>query len=155
MKCYKDIFENYLSSKNLKLTNQRLVILNSIFDLHEHFTVESLYEYISLEVKDRVSEAKDVSIPTIYRTIPMLIDCGFIKVVGFLDDKVAYEHTYGHPQHIHLTCSKCKKVIEDDETRKLYLRIKKITDKYNFWFDDYNLSIKGECCECRKKKIKS
>ena len=150
MKCYKDIFENYLSSKQLKMTSQRIAILNAVFELHEHFTADYLHDYLKNMLKKEGSDFV-VSITTVYRTIPMLVDCGLVKIAGTFDGKETYEHTYGHPQHIHILCKICGCVIEEDETKKIYRSIKNITDKYNFKIDDFNLSVKGECNECRKK----
>jgi len=151
MKCHKEIFINYLASKQLKITSQRMSILNAVFDLHKHFTAEYLCEYLKKILSENNSKY-DVSITTIYRTIPMLIDCSLIKVVGKLNGKDTFEHTFGHPQHIHILCRTCGFVIEEEDIQKIYKNIKKITDKYHFNIDDFSLSVKGKCNECKKTK---
>ena len=151
MKCHKDIFESYLMSKQLKLTSQRMAILDAVFELHEHFTAEFLYDYLKKRTNSGNAD-NDVSITTIYRTIPMLIDCGLVKIAGNINGKETFEHTYGHPQHIHILCKTCGFFIEVEETQKIYRNIKKLTDKHEFKIDDFTLSVKGECHECRKKK---
>ena len=151
MKNHKDIFEEYLNTKQLKLTNQRITILRAVFEIHEHFTAEYLYDYIKKTASDEKIDL-DVSMTTVYRTIPMLIDCNLVKIAGVENGKETYEHTFGHPQHIHILCKICDFVIEEEETQKIYRNIKKITDKYEFKIDDFNLSVKGVCRECREKK---
>ncbi|MCL2064309.1 MAG: transcriptional repressor [Candidatus Cloacimonetes bacterium] len=150
MKNHKDIYEHYLSSKQLKLTSQRMAILEAVFDLHEHFTAESLYDF--LKTSSTNNNDFDVSMTTIYRTIPMLVDCGLVKIAGNINGKETFEHTFGHPQHIHILCKTCGFVIEEEDTKKIYRNIKKITDKHDFKIDDFNLSVKGKCNECSKKK---
>jgi len=151
MKCYKDIFENYLISKNLKFTSQRRAILNAAFDLHKHFTVESLYDYLK-NTDSANPVVLDVSMTTIYRTIPMLIDSGLVKVAGNINGKESFEHTFGHPFHIHITCISCGYFVETEDTTILFRTLKKITDQYDFKITDFSLSVKGKCHECRKKK---
>ena len=147
MENYKEIFEEKLKEKRLRFTKQRMVLLDAIFSLHEHFTVESLYGYI----KDNELYNKSmVSVPTIYRNLPLLMECGLIKKADISDDKDIYEHTYGHPLHVHIVCNVCKKVIEEDDTRGLYRYIKKLAEKHHFNLDDYCLSAKGICKECEK-----
>ena len=146
MENYNAIFESHLRLKQLKFTEQRSRILEGIFDLHEHFTVESLYDYL------KEKGVSDVSIPTIYRTLPLLVECGLVKIVDVLHGRECYEHTYGHPKHIHITCTSCGLIIEDENTKNIYSQIKKISDVYDFRIDDFNLSIKGKCHECRKSK---
>jgi len=141
---YKDIFDKYLRSKKLKLTDQRLVILEVVFSLHEHFNVESLHEYIKKKTKS------NISIPTIYRTIPLLIDCGLIKKADFSNEKDSFEHTFGHPEHVHIICKLCHKLIEEEDTHGVETEIKKITSKYRFKIADYKLSIEGTCASCLK-----
>ena len=148
MEDQKVMFDRYLKSKNLKLTEQRLLILEAVFDLHIHFTVESLYDYMKIQYKDKSSE---VSIPTIYRTLPLLMESGLIRKADSSREKDSYEHIYGHLNHVHITCKLCDKLIEEEDTEGLFKEIIKITNKYGFQIDDFSLSIRGECGECQKK----
>ena len=145
---YQEIFEDYLNTKNLKLTSPRLMVLDAVFEIHEHFTAESLYLYFR---EKQMQE--EVSLPTIYRTLPLLIDCGLVKLAGVASGKESYEHVYGHPRHIHLICNLCGMVIEEEDTQKIYNTITKITQKHHFRIDDYSLSIRGTCDDCRKKGV--
>ena len=53
-------FESFLSERSLKLTPQRLRIFERVFETHDHFSAEKLYEWIKmknrlgLRVQDRV-----------------------------------------------------------------------------------------------------
>ncbi len=72
MKDHEDIFYKHLTQQGLKFTKARKLILDTVFELHEHFEVDSLYDKIR-------SVTKDVSRATIYRTLPLLIGAGLIQ----------------------------------------------------------------------------
>ena len=52
-----------------------------------------------------------VSRPTVYRTLSELVDAGLLREM-VLNGRSVYEHDYGYPQHDHLHCEKCDKLIE-------------------------------------------
>jgi Fur family transcriptional regulator, ferric uptake regulator len=137
---YKEIFRNYLLEKGLKLTRSRLAILDMVFDTHSHFDAEDLYQMI--RTKD-----KNVSRATVYRTIPHLTDSGLVRKSMRQEGKDYYEHVFGHPDHLHLICTKCGKIIEQTD-RKLEAAIKKIATNNGFEYREYLLSIKGLCPLC-------
>ncbi len=147
MKNHNTVFEEFLKSKNLKLTEQRKIILNAVFENHNHFCVDTLYDQIQQSKLDQ----EFVSRATIYRTIPLLIEAKMIKVSEKISEKENYEHTYGHPKHAHLMCIICNKIIEEDENKKINNALNQIAKKYNFKITDFNICIKGECCDCRAK----
>jgi Fur family transcriptional regulator, ferric uptake regulator len=75
-----------------------------IFSKHNHFDADQLID----EMK---KDGYHVSRATIYRTLNKLVDAGLL---GRLDvgPRNYYEHDYGYPQHDHLYCVICHKVIE-------------------------------------------
>lgn len=144
---HKDVFEEYLKSKDLKLTSKRLKILNAVFENHGHFSVESLFN----EIQNQNTDGEIVSRATIYRTIPLLIEANLIKVSEKISETENYEHIYGHPKHAHLVCIKCNKIIEEDEDKQMKKALKAIAQKFDFKISDFNICIKGECRECQSK----
>ena len=99
MKKEKELYRDFLKSKNLKLTKPRLIIMEAVFENHEHFNVDDLYEQIK-------KKHKNVSRATIYRTVPLLVESGLIKQSLRCESKDIYEHTYGHENHLHFICEK-------------------------------------------------
>ena len=136
------VFEKYLQSKELKLTQPRKIILNAVFSTHEHFNVDELYDQIR-------KKHKDVSRATIYRTIPLLMEAGLIKQSLRCLAKDHYEHTYGHNRHFHLICEKCGKIIEV-ESKETENILNKLAKKHNFNIKEYNVGAKGICKKCKK-----
>ncbi|MCK9328432.1 MAG: Fur family transcriptional regulator [Candidatus Cloacimonetes bacterium] len=148
MKDYNSVFEEYLQVNNLKFTEQRKIILNAVFNNHNHFCVDTLFE----QIQSNDSFQEYVSRATIYRTIPLLLEANLIKVSEKLSDKETYEHCYGHPKHAHLMCTICNRIIEEDEDRLMNKVINQIAKKNKFKITDFNICIKGECCDCQSKK---
>src|SRR4030065_2536362 len=95
MKSEIEILREYIRQRGLRRTAEREMILREIFENHEHFDVDELY--LRLRQKGvKVSKA------SIYRALPLFIDCGLIREVDFSDGHWHYEHTHGHAQHTHL-----------------------------------------------------
>ena len=136
------IFEDFLKTKELKLTQPRKIILNTVFATHKHFNVDELYDQIR-------KKHKDVSRATIYRTIPLLVESGLIKQSLRCLAKDHYEHTYGHDRHLHLNCEKCGKIIEV-ESKEAENILNKLAKLHNFDIKEYNVGAKGLCKKCKK-----
>ncbi|MDA3813411.1 MAG: Fur family transcriptional regulator [Candidatus Cloacimonetes bacterium] len=142
MKQEKVLYQDFLQSKNLKLTKPRLIIMEAVLENHDHFNVDDLYEQIKMK-------HKDVSRATIYRTIPLLIESGLVKQSLRCESKDIYEHTYGHENHLHFICTNCGKILESsfNEVEKL---INQLAKNENFKISEYNLGASGLCKDCKK-----
>ncbi|MDD2228557.1 MAG: Fur family transcriptional regulator [Candidatus Cloacimonetes bacterium] len=133
-------FAEYLSQKGLKLTAPRKHILLEVFKLHEHFNAEELYEKVK-------KVTRDVSLATVYRTLPLLMEAGLVQSALRSAGRDRYEHIYGHPKHIHWLCRSCGAIMETDLQpimRTIYKQAKTI----RFNAQDIELSIRGLCWKC-------
>ncbi|MCD6176977.1 MAG: transcriptional repressor [Candidatus Cloacimonetes bacterium] len=144
MKKERELYRDFLKSKNLKFTKPRLIIMETVFENHEHFNVDNLYELIK-------KKHKNVSRATIYRTVPLLVESGLIKQSLRCESKDIYEHTYGHENHLHFVCDNCGKIIESGFSDVAIL-IDLLAKNENFEIKEYNLGASGLCKDCQKKK---
>ncbi|MBI4578395.1 MAG: transcriptional repressor, partial [Planctomycetes bacterium] len=100
-----DLFRVYLHDRGLKYTPERRLLLHEVLSTQQHFEAEQLLIAIR-QAGQRVAKA------TIYRTLPLLADCGIIKQVQFGDNLARYEPILGQAPHDHMVCRKCRRIIE-------------------------------------------
>ena len=138
------LFRSFISGKGLRNTPEREEIIAEIFSTHEHFDVDELY----MRLRHRGSK---ISKASIYRNIPLIMECGLIKDVWLEDGHMHYEHIYGHGHHCHLRCVKCGKVVEfvDESLKELE---KRLSEENGFEIIDHRLDITGYCPDCREEK---
>lgn len=139
------IFKEFLEKKGLKFTKERAAVLKEVFSTHNHFDPDELL--IKMRKKGiRVSKA------SIYRTLPLLLECGLIEQVLKVDKHAHYEHTFGHGHHDHLICLRCGKVMQifSEKLEKLQEQLCK---KKNFRCVSHTLEMKGYCERCKGKKL--
>ncbi len=143
MLSYKEIFKLFLKKKDLKYTPERKEIIEAIIKLQKHFDAEDIYQQLR-------KNKSDVSLATVYRTIPLLIDSGLIVETLHCRDKVLYEKSYNKKHHDHLVCINCGKIIEfyNEDVERLQ---DEICRKYQFVATEHRLGIKGYCKECQDK----
>ena len=138
-------FEEFLQSRGKRITQQRRVIVAEVFKRHDHFDAEDLIAHLQPLVGSR-----QVSRPTVYRTLSELVDAGLLRAM-VLGGRTVYEHDYGYPQHDHLHCTECNKLIEfhSDEVAKIRDAVAR---EHQFRVTGHRLIISGVCSACRSKK---
>ncbi|MBW1805767.1 MAG: transcriptional repressor [Deltaproteobacteria bacterium] len=136
------LFREFISKKELRNTPEREEIVTEIFSGHGHFDVDELY----LQLRKNGSK---VSKASIYRNIPLIMECGLIREVWYENGHMHYEHIYGRGHHCHLRCIKCGKVIEfiEKELEEIEGRLSK---KNDFDIVAHRLDITGYCSDCRR-----
>ena len=136
-----NIFREYLRHRGLKYTPERHTLLQEVLSNPEHFEAEQLL--ISLR-----QAGKRVAKATIYRTLPLLVECGIINQVQFGDSMARYEHTFGQDPHDHMVCRRCRRIIEFDSSEVLRLR-EELSRRFKFEPISHRFQIAGICAQCR------
>ena len=138
-------FEEYLQSKGKRITEQRRVLVDRVFRQHDHFDVEDLLSDLAREVGKR-----RVSRPTVYRTLDQLVEAGLLRKMN-LGGRAVYEHDYGYPQHDHLHCQTCNKLIEFQSDEVLAIR-EEAGRQHDFRVTGHRLLVTGLCQQCRDQR---
>jgi Fur family ferric uptake transcriptional regulator len=137
-------FEEFLQSRGRRMTQQRRQIVEEVFSRHEHFNADELCDVMSRSTRSKVSR------PTVYRTLTELEEAGLLRKMVLAGRRV-YEHDYGYPQHDHLYCEKCEKLIEFHSEEVAKIR-EAVAREHNFRPSGHRLIISGLCAECFRAK---
>jgi len=139
----KQKFMEFLSQKGLRITSQRQAIIDTVFGTDKHFTADQLLEW---------SRARDrsVSRATVYRTLPLLTESGLVREMDFGKDYKFYDPNYAeHPNHSHIICQDCEKIVEF-ESEKISMLENEISHELGFSVATQKLQITGTCEELKK-----
>lgn len=139
-------FEEYISERGMRRTSQRDVIVDAAFESDDHFTAEELL------TKARKLDPK-TSRATLYRTISLLVECGLLREIDLGRDERVYDpNFFDSPDHNHLICVDCGKVIEfaDDNVAVL---VDCITRRLGFRPSSKSMRIEACCDKLRSEGI--
>lgn len=139
-------FREYLASRSRpqRFTDQQRDLVQFIFQRHSHFDADGLIDDLK-EAGLRVSRA------TVYRTLHKLVDAGLLRALE-LGSRTYYEHDYGYPQHEHLYCDQCRKMIEF-QAPAVERAIREVCGQYNFRPSGHSFIIRGVCAECNRGRV--
>jgi Fe2+ or Zn2+ uptake regulation protein len=124
-----------LKSKGIKITIQRLAIIDFLANNPIHPTAEDIYS----EVKKDFSS---MSLATVYNTLEKLEEIGEIIKLRMSDKKFNYE--YNLLPHNHFYCKKCKRILD---IWKEVISSKNEIDGHKI--EETQVCYKGYCKECR------
>ncbi|MDO4313337.1 MAG: Fur family transcriptional regulator [Eubacteriales bacterium] len=146
----KEEFKKLLKEKGLKVTNQRLLVLEVLAEHRDHhMTAEDIYDLVK-------EDYPDIGLATIYRTLQLLLEMQLVDRINLDDGCVRYEigdqldGGRGRHHHHHLICKTCGKVLpfRHDLLDELERHIEKET---GFHVLDHELKFYGQCKECLKR----
>ncbi|HSI84701.1 MAG: Fur family transcriptional regulator [Candidatus Methylacidiphilales bacterium] len=128
----------HLESRGLRLTTQRMAIIEAAFSTTDHYTAEDL-----LASAQRIDPS--VSRATVYRTLPILVETGLLQELDLGREFKYYDPNYAtHPTHNHLICINCKRILEfEDEA--LEQRENSIVQSMGFRPTSKHLRVEAAC----------
>lgn len=140
-----DRFSEYLQSRGKRITQQRRALIDHVFERHDHFDADELIANLA-----RLQGDSKVSRPTVYRTLNELVEAGLLRRMN-LGGRAVYEHDYGYPQHDHLHCTICDKLIEFQCDELQQLR-EAVAREHRFRVTGHRLIVTGVCWDCSTKR---
>ena len=134
-------FKDVLRKEGLKITPQRIAVLEEIMKDKGHRESEDVYMAINTR-KTYVSRA------TVYRTLDILVQHGFARKLNLGDGRARYETKIDSPHHDHMICNNCTKIIEfvNDEIENIQEEIAK---NHQFKLQQHIHQLFGICKECQ------
>ena len=145
---YKAILEEFktiLKQNKLKFTNQREIILYTLYNNEQHFTSEELYMLIKQEYPDL-----SVGIATVYRTLTVLEENGLVSSISLGTQGKKYEIA-NKPHHDHIICEKCNKIVEF-ENEEIEALQDSIAKNNGFKLTNHLMQLYGICGKCQRKE---
>lgn len=127
---------NKISEKGLKVTPQRMRVLEAIYRLDNHPTAENIIDFIR-------TNDPNVGSGTVYKVLETLVENNLLTKVKTEKDAMRYDGVLEN--HHHLYCIECN-YIEDFVNEKLDGLLKTFFEENqidNFVIEDIKLNISG------------
>jgi Fur family ferric uptake transcriptional regulator len=137
-------FGQFLQGRGKRITQQRRLIVETIFSHHDHFDADELIEHL----KDLIARRR-VSRPTVYRTLAELVEAGMLRKM-VLGGRSVFEHDYGYPTHDHLYCQVCNRLIEFHSADLERIR-DEVAQEQDFEVTSHRMFVTGTCAKCRTR----
>lgn len=133
-------YKKVIRDIGLKVTQQRLTILEQILAGRKHVTAQEVFELVA-------EKSPEIGFATVYRFLRTLSDHGYVSEVRMRGLPARYEWK-SKDHHDHITCVECGKIaeFENEHIEKLQLEI---AEKLGFKLTDHILELYGTCSSCR------
>jgi Fur family ferric uptake transcriptional regulator len=141
-------FAEFLQARGKRITKQRQAIVDHVASRHEHFDAEQLLAELR-----QTPVGAGASRPTVYRTLTEMVEAGLLKKM-VLAGRSVYEHDYGYPQHDHLHCTACQKLIEFSSADVASI-CSAVAARHRFSARSHRLIVSGICADCRSSRSRS
>jgi Fur family ferric uptake transcriptional regulator len=127
----------------LKVTEQRLLILEMVRRGASHFTAQDVFEGVA-------AQNPGVGFATVYRFLRTLSEHAYVTEVRMGGMPARYEWAGKH-HHDHITCVVCHSINEFENTEIERLQ-EKVAKEFDFQLTHHLLELYGVCPTCRRKE---
>jgi Fe2+ or Zn2+ uptake regulation protein len=104
----RETFEKFLRRKGLRVTGQRMAILEAALSQKEHFTAERLLDHARA-----LDTSRSMSRATVYRTLPVLTESALLREVDIGTGEKFYMPNAGaNAQVAQVVCLDCDRIFE-------------------------------------------
>tara|TARA_B110000093_G_scaffold66088_1_gene71797 strand:- start:7171 stop:7656 length:486 start_codon:yes stop_codon:yes gene_type:complete len=142
----RETFKEFLNSKGLRVTNQRLAIFDAAYADPDHFTAEDLLDR-AREIDTTVSRA------TVYRALPLLTESSLIRQVDVgRDYKFYMANKNATTFQAQVICLDCDKIFEIDAPFMEWYG-KTVADKLSLEVETQRLQVSAHCTELKAAGI--
>lgn len=126
-----------IAEKGLKVTPQRVVILEAIYRLNNHPTADNILEYIKINYPN-------ISVGTVYKVLETFVENNLLRKVKTERDKMRYDPVLSN--HHHLYCTETDRIedYDDEQLSEIIYEYFKSKQINNFKIQDIKLQITGK-----------
>lgn len=140
-----DQMREVFAKASQRQTRPRQLIAEHVIELAESgadFTIDDLWQRLR-QGEPHIGRA------TVYRAVEMLVQVGLLNRVEFADGSHHYR-VCGGEHHHHLTCTRCRRVVEIDLCLpEEYLQT--LSEQTGFALKGHTLTLFGLCASCRRQ----
>lgn len=101
-----------IAGKGLKVTPQRIAVLEAIDELHNHPSAEEITDHVR-------KHYPNISLATVYKVLEAFVGNGIVKKVRSDGDRMRYDAILEKHHHIHFTDSGRIEDFHDEELNRL------------------------------------
>jgi len=134
-------YKRIIRDMNLKVTKQRMAILEGLNAGQAHVTAQEVYEVVN-------EKHPEIGFATVYRFLRKLTEEKFVTEVRMGGLPARYELT-PNTHHDHLTCVECGKIVEFENQNIEKLQAE-VARENGFRLTDHVLELYGVCNHCQK-----
>lgn len=138
----KQIFLDSLRARGMRVTSERLALLDEMFSQHGHLDAEQLFDRMK-------AHGHKISRATVYRNLDLLVDCGLARKYRLGQDRFLYEHVHPGQSHDHISCRQCGQVVEFISPSIAAL-LGEICKAHGFEEGERTLQVVGLCRICAR-----
>lgn len=134
--------EAILKSKGLRVSKQRLLILNYLQDVRTHPRAEDIYLAL-------LDQEPQISLATVYNTLNSFLEAGIIQELSLGDGSKRYDIDLS--LHGHFYCMQCKEIENLPYTDALREAIEDFSEKVEgASLETSEVKLLGTCAKCEQ-----
>ena len=138
-----DAFVAFLRSEGARVTCERRIVLEHVLSRDDHFRADE----VAIALADGPHR---VSRGTVYRTLALLVESGFLQQIRDSDTHSHYERAYRRDSHEHMVCEECGKFIEFS-LPDIGSALEHACRRSGFSMRSHRVVVNGICDTCQKK----
>lgn len=136
-------FKRIIRGMGVKVTAQRLAILETLASGRAHVTAQEVYERVH-------SRHAEIGFATVYRFLRKLTELSYVTEVRMGGLPARYELT-PRRHHDHLTCTRCSRIVEFENSQIESLQ-ERVARENGFLLTHHVLELYGLCRQCQSHK---
>lgn len=132
---------DFLRARGLRVTAQRLAVLDALMSVHGHPSAEEVHERLK-------RKHPTISLSTVYSTLTTFTDMGIVDALTLADGITRYD-TNTEP-HANFVCLRCKTIV-DLESPSVAGILKEVRARTPYEIVGQKVEVFGYCDACRTR----